>query len=837
VATGIKIFERKDLQKLRDGLIGPLGTAPPKALPAEDAEAGGAPPDEEAALEDPDEGNPRQADGGTVLMMLNFEMLWVEERLQSTRSSIFTYLTVTRRGLREEIDIGARCEDVARNLDQVLRKHTNRKGEVQVEYYVPRYSVITKHKDRFERHLIEIAKKSQDSDDRTGELCEEIEAKDKAFQESLQALQSQLTEAETLPMLNAFETKATKTTKEFVEVLKHINAMLVQLAKGAPQALQVENGKYLLMCNEGKGDPYSASEVKFYSAEIDELNKSIDERGSSRQEKVTAFEERMPDMSKVPLQEFIENYKAAVEDLCMRKGYGTEHGAPRRTAQGRCRALIARAATAKQNILDLMDHFNKLTAMESTAHDGITLKLLPKSPSFELEDYFKKGGEPWVFTGEVLGNLFILTGALNSLGTHLEAFKPDYAAKYKVDGLPQLRVLSEAEALIPAEASEEVKSAELALRDQCLVQVMGTVLRADAFNIEIESIKKEAHDAYAGKGGTPDFMTTFLKEMESSSNRGRQEMAISVRERSTFLRDEMLLELGDAVYGELCARSLRETFKSLREVQDKMATAWQDLNSRRAAHEKRLTPKLSNPNAEKELQNLIEAENDRYKASLMQIREDRLAIVTSFRDQADLFVLRLAAAFEATFKLVDAVPLATHFAPLPGDEQVEPARMSIKRRMRRFQKGESVNQSPNDLQERSWEGVKRYELRQTLLGSEWPKDKALSAMQDTPEELAKSTPPVASFRSATHKKLFERRKHYYDLYKNEFLREVTNRSMELKTNEDKEQAGQTNWTSMVKQLNPETVIPEVVLEEEQEEEPPEPVEDPKAKAKAKGKAK
>ena len=43
----------------------------------------------------------------------------------------------------------------------------------------------------------------------------------------------------------------------------------------------------------------------------------------------------------------------AVEELCMRKGYGTEHGAPRRMAQGRCRALIARAATAKQDLIFL----------------------------------------------------------------------------------------------------------------------------------------------------------------------------------------------------------------------------------------------------------------------------------------------------------------------------------------------------------------------------------------------------------------------------------------------------------------------------------------------------
>jgi len=56
--------------------------------------------------------------------------------------------------------------------------------------------------------------------------------------------------------------------------------------------------------------------------------------------------------------------------------------------------------------------------------------------------------------------------------------------------------------------------------------------------------------------------------------------------------------------------------------------------------------------------------------------------------------------------------------------------------------------------------------------------------------------------------------------------------VELKSREDKEAAGQTNWTSMVNQLNPEAVIPEVQLEEEVEEPPPV-EESPKGKGKGK----
>jgi len=575
--------------------------------------------------------------------------------------------------------------------------------------------------------------------------------------------------------------------------------------------------------------------VKFYSVEIEELNNSLDEKGRARQEKVTALEERIPNMSKLPLEEFVQSYKQAVEDLCARKGFGTEHGAPRRTAQGRCRALMARAATAKQNILDLMAHFDTLCNLESTSPDAVSLKRLPRAPQFELQDYFRKSRDPWVFTGEVFGNLYILAGAINNLGTHLEAFKPEMAASYKLDALPAMRVLSEAEALIPGDAPDDVKSNELALRDQCLIQVMGPVLRADPFKAEIESITKEAHDTYASKGGTPDFMTAFLAEMKTSSDRNRQEMALVVREQGIILRDEKLLLLGDAIFGELATRSLHELFDSLQVVQDKMAVVWEDLNGRRANHEKRLGPRLSNPNAEQELIDLVNMEAERYKSALVQMKDDRVSIVTCFREQADQFVKRSAAAFEAAFKLVDTLPLPQHFNPLPGDEQVEPPRMSQKRRMRRLQKGESVDQNPNSLPERSWKGVSLFELRDNLRGAEWPKDKELAEAERQEclqEKLAELTPTVVSFRSATHKKLFERRNFYYEMYKEEFLLAVKNRSMELKEREEKESAGQTNWNSMVIQLNPETNIPVVELEEEEEEPPPE--EDPKGKGKGKG---
>lgn len=502
-------------------------------------------------------------------------------------------------------------------------------------------------------------------------------------------------------------------------------------------------------------------------------------------------------------------------------------------SQERFRTLLTQAHDAKNNIFLLVDHFGMLCEQTPVNGEAIDHRKVPKCKLFDLHDYFKKSGDYWVFSGEIIGTFYVLACALNSFCSHLEAFKADSASTYKLDALPHIRVLSEAEALVPADAADEIKTTERTLRDQCVLQVIGPLVRADVFTSQIQTFIKEADATFASKGGVPENVKNYIKDMEGSCARQRKEINLELRDRCNVLRSTILLQLGDAVFGELYARCLQEMLKLVKEVNDKKARVWKELDIKRADHEKRLAPRLSNPNAEKELQSLIEEEAARYKAALTQITEDRATVVACLRKQADLFVVRIAAAFEATVRLLDAVPFPAHFSPLPGDELVEPMRMSIKRRMRRLQKGQTCNEYGGNLVPRNWEGIRRYELREMLKASEWPKDVELA--DASPEKLAELTSTVVSFRSPAHKKLFERRNFYYDEYKADFFSQVTNRASELSAREKKEEAGQTNWKAMVMQLNPEAIIPDVQLEEKVEEEaPPQPVETkekPKAKAK------
>lgn len=67
---------------------------------------------------------------------------------------------------KNKLDLEARAkleqeeERINIELDRRLRKHSNRKGEVQVDWYNPRQAEIEKHKAKFQRHVIVIARKS-----------------------------------------------------------------------------------------------------------------------------------------------------------------------------------------------------------------------------------------------------------------------------------------------------------------------------------------------------------------------------------------------------------------------------------------------------------------------------------------------------------------------------------------------------------------------------------------------------------------------------------------------------------------------------------------------------
>jgi len=849
--TGCLVLEKFLLEDLRQQILQPpegQGQGPQAQEETPAAEA----PEESEVLEEP-----KFADGTEALDTLAFDNDWFEDNLSSLRSAIFENLVGQKRYL-DRVDIPAACEEVRRDLDQRLRRHTNRKGEVQVDWYVPRYSTVSKHKDKFERHLVAVAQKCQDQDDAVEEALRQIDEAEEQYKQRVAKIQEVLGDAETLPVLTSMERQVVDCMVRFRELCQTtVQGRLLELSSKAPQGLQKENQAFLMMCQKGE-EQYSEPEIVYYGGEIEELNQTLDERKQERAQRAQELESQIQDKCKVPMDAFAVAYATAVETLCASKGFGRKYGEPRRKAQERVRTLIARASTVRSNIQLLLDYVSQLLMLPPPEEGGYEVTAMPKVPRImSVRKFFSRGGEPWTFTGELLGILYVAVCAMAELGSHLGAFRENSASKYELAAVPSLSILREDMCFLPSaeeqkevhrkaeeakdvsdevpvEQREEVQhavqlsrsmEASQALRDDSLLRVLGPLMKSERFNNEIQSVIKSSNEAYAGQaGGTPEFMQKFLSDMQVSCEHARQEASRGLRTWGDELREETLLGLGEKLFLELTERALAELAKSTRDAHEATVQTWKDFGRKRAIHEQRLNPRLADANKETELQELVEAEAQRHADALQTCKEDRERMAASLRTACDHFVGRLTNIAEVSIRLLDLLPLHSHFGALPGDEKVEPPRMSIKRRLRRLNaEGEKVPEAPNPkaaakgkaepkaaavpeekpsgLPERKWIGLPKYELRALLCGGGWPADPVLMEEETIDEQKVQElTESLNSFRSPVHRSIVDGRLQFYERYKKQFAAEVSRWNAEMSAREAKEEAGEKNWQSMIRQL-------------------------------------
>ena len=132
---------------------------------------------------------------------------------------------------------------------------------------MPRYGTVSKHNDKFERHLISVAHKCQDQDDAVERALEEVLLAEQEFQRKMLGLQDRLGDAETLPVLTSFERQASDLMLGFKDFCRATVKTLTDLSTRAPQALQKDNQAFLMMCKKGE-EQYSEPEIVYYGGEV-----------------------------------------------------------------------------------------------------------------------------------------------------------------------------------------------------------------------------------------------------------------------------------------------------------------------------------------------------------------------------------------------------------------------------------------------------------------------------------------------------------------------------------------------------------------------------------------
>lgn len=793
---------------------------------------------------------PKSGEGIWLLEELIFKAPLVESLIDDIRKRLFIFLDEHKTELDEEARavLAEQEEEINMQLDQRLRKHTNRKGEVQVEWFNPRHTTIEKHKTKFERHLITVAQKSAAQEEEGEECYKLILQKEEEYHKRLEELTEQLAEMKSLAELTALERRGKDACGAFTELCRMQTEVILKLAVQGPGSLVALNRDFVKMCRAGAGKTaidYSKSELVFYLGEMEILNKALKDKRTERTERMNEQVEKLPAMQQEPLEKFLKAYEEAKENLCRDQGLGRKYGAPRRSAQEQCRTMMSRTATALHSITEMLKYMKDLLHEKDTPGGKYDNKL-------RLHRIWKEIKPP--LACEVVGALHFVAMGILSLGSHLKAFKPRWEGKHKDEekNVRALCVTDERFIELPNKDKEEpgtdkyrVAQREGVFKDDIIVNMLGHIPHAGLYPEGILEVEKAAIAKYPPGGkdypsGLPDFMKSFLERMKASAESHRQANCEDLRELIEQARGDHLLSLGPYVFKELVGRGKQELRDKVSELTRHLAKILKESDTLRLEHEKRLTPSLANPNYKKQLDALCNAEDERHAEAVRVIEEHKTQFAELLQGEAKRIACNMHCTFDEAITIIDALPMGTHYNPLPGDEALQEARMSIKRRKRRVYAGHvgPIVIDHEVLPPRTWEGLpaELWKLPGEFWDGTWTsvesdeaaeaaaaeaaaaaaaKDKkggkgAVEAapvtvskeekLQKALDGSAKFYPDVPSFKSPVHKRTFRARNRVYTDYEKEFEKQLAEVTKNLKARLAKENVGDENWHHMTRQL-------------------------------------
>jgi hypothetical protein len=807
-----------------------------KDRPAATAEGETQPQDEE----EKDEEIPRAADGSPCIEEIIIPQSWVEEKVRALLHIVFRYMNEQR----EKLDADAQAtilvasEDLTQQLDERLRRHTNRKGEVQVDWYQPRHGVITKHKDKFDRHLVMIAQKSMAQDHRFEELKALISEANVQFGENTGELKAKLPDARSLAELGAFQRQMKDNAMGFVDTTRRYAMELTDLHKSACDSLKDYNGDFVNMTKIGH-EGFSLTERAYYKGQLEVLNQSIKEKAAKREEaalevwsnwqqwnrnisKLDISKQQLAAMEdeEEPIQEFSIAYEEAVEALCKREGLGRVYGQPRRQAQGTLRGLTAKVAEAMYSLETYLAYVHS--------------RCVGVDP---VGNFAQRFGAELTPTGEVRAGLFLLAQSIGHFGRMLGAFKPAHADKYKAEETPSVAVMDEEQVMQVEDAPEKEYF------DYAILELLQTIPGELPIDEQIKAIDEEArkHDYDVAGGGVPQFMLSFLENMKTSAEAFRQEKVRQLRAICVKLRTETMVQMARTVFANLLENRKTTLEQRAEEAAEKVRRVLKHTDASRKQNEKNLTPSMANPNYAKQLAELCAQEEERYHYALDNIHQNWKERADLLRNERGCTIREFSSTFEVLIRLVDRIPLKPHFEKLEGDDAVEIARMSLKRLLRKkmesqlgtpqdqkewrkqMMRGEeatkfaevlashsgAVDQSGEALPPREWECLPvdslvmqpDWNLADGEDGEDPDEDPAeREARAGSADHELEAFAPVMSFRSPVHKALFKERNACFAMYSRAF-RAVTQQCLdELKSAKNKEEVGEKNWQSMLMQL-------------------------------------
>ncbi|KAF4656713.1 hypothetical protein FOZ61_006725, partial [Perkinsus olseni] len=648
---------------------------------------------------------PVRVNGDECVKDVHVELEWLCGYIHALRVKLIEFLQTETEVLLDDSKNSARKgnEELSCELDDRLRKHATRKGLVRSEWYEPRLKQIMSHKSKFERHIIGIARKSRDQDDRFDTLVDSLIEGDQRFRSTIDELSHHLsrlkpgeetgtgTPENVLSELKALARRSRESGDKLIRLYRETLGEMTCLSDSMITQLVSANDDVIRIQKQQKLEGYSKTEIEYYSAEVSKLNESLRAKAAERQVRMNEIDAAMSDMIERPLDEFEVERKKVLEEVCVSHGLGKEYVLVRRQLQERVRELSSPITESLSKIADLENYLTKIITDSSLAvgptagcpRDHVLVKV---TPSLELE---------------IRGALSILVACVVTLIQYLEGVKPAHRQRYDAKACPSSRVLQR----LPwtFESANDVD--EASIRSDSLLAVMGPLKYQTAIEDEVATAKQKIG------GNLPHYLQAFTDSVLDSGGKLRSESLGKLKGICSRLRDSIIPKASQVIFNEIVKEAVTRYEAEIQTSLDRCSSACDASSKKYDAHFETLESisRVDRPDVESELQlaALKKREEVRHTHCAKALYAARVRLFQVLVERGVATCEILDSTFDCVIKYLDMVPWGELFEIISGFTGEMPKRMSLKRLLRRHSSGEvdPIDQSGESLPLRVWEGV------------------------------------------------------------------------------------------------------------------------------------
>jgi hypothetical protein len=399
---------------------------------------------------------------------------------------------------------------------------------------------------------------------------------------------------------------------------------------------------------------YSASEVTFYGAKLDDLIQQIrlqvDDQWHRR---LTEFIAGCAEIPRLPRQNFETILAQKQEEVAARLGLGRKYGAPRQAAQEKVSSLLVALATTKTNLVKItQDYLRSLADRNAEEADhwwrGVDKKFVTCTLTHPLVNWKPKLEE------ELLSATFFFARISVTLLTNLNLLKDE--KKYDLKSFPVLKVFPKGSPIV----------------EDLLAQITPGLNVAEKAETKFEAIKLDSFKTFE-KAKIPEFMTAFFDRARASFDKFKSQLAVDMVEAIRDFRAHSFPEAVRAAFLRIQSGALDELRLFCDRFEAEVDAKLGDLEKRRTSHEKQLTPFLANPANRSILHALQEAEEARVGEHVVLNAEMESKFSRFMANFESTYIGRVREFFDTFLVLLDLTPLIPHIHGVPVELADRPA--------------------------------------------------------------------------------------------------------------------------------------------------------------------